>query len=86
MPFAVVHVMRPGTAATVRPISAPKSAVVSEPDRSAASTTTTTWASAAIRRLRATNAQRWMPKPGGISDTTAPADRTAAYKPRFEGG
>ncbi len=73
VPAASGQVMRPGTAATVRPSSAPRSAVVSDPERSVASTTTTTFASAAISRLRATNAQRWTPMPGGISDTTAPS-------------
>ncbi len=60
--------------------------MVSEPERSVASTTTTTCASAAINRLRATNAQRWMPKPGGSSDTTAPAARTAECSWRLEAG
>ena len=59
---------------------------MSEPERSVASTTTTTRASAAISRLRAMKAQRWIPTPGGISDTTAPAARTAAWRWRLEAG
>ena len=64
MPTASAHVIRPGTAPTVRPSSAAKSAVVSEPERSAASTTTVTYDSAAMMRLRATKHQRIGPKPG----------------------
>ena len=34
-----------------------------------------------MSRLRATNAQRWTPKPGGISDTIAPFVRTCEVEP-----
>ena len=78
MPAAWRHVMRPGTAATVRPSSAAKSAVVSEPERSAASTITVTRESAAMIRLRATKHQRSGPKPGGSSETTQPRRTTSA--------
>ena len=58
MPAAKRDVTGPGTAPTGRPSWAAKSAVVSEPDRSVASTTTVSAASAAISRLRATKHQR----------------------------
>ena len=48
----------PGTAPTARPSSAAKSAVVSEPERSVAWTTTVAAPSAAMIRLRATKHQR----------------------------
>ena len=45
---------------------------MSEPERVAASTTIVSVESAAMMRLRAGKHQRWPPKPGGISETTAP--------------
>ena len=66
------EVTGPGTAATGRPSCAAKSAVVSEPERSAASTTTVSAASPAMIRLRATKFQRKAANPGGSSDTTHP--------------
>ena len=68
----------PGTARTGRPNCVAKSAVVSEPDRSAASTTTVSAASAAIRRLRATKHQRNAVNPGGSSETTQPRSTSRA--------
>ena len=71
----------PGTAATVRPRSAARSAVMSDPERSVASTTIV---SVDERGDDAgcgpTKHQRWPPKPGGISDTTAPC----AIRPRVQ--
>ena len=68
----------PGTAPTVRPSSAAKSAVVSEPERSVACTTTVAAPSAAMIRLRATKHQRCVSAPGGSSEITAPRSATAA--------
>ena len=72
-------VTSPGTAPTARPSSAAKSAVVSEPERSVAWTTTVAALSAAMMRLRATKHQRWASAPGGISEITAPRLATAAW-------
>ena len=72
----------PGTAPTGRPSCAAKSAVVSEPERSVASTTTVAAASPAMIRLRATKHQRYGVKPGGSSETTAPrSDELAVQAP-----
>ena len=56
-----------------RPRSAAISAVMSEPDRSCASTTTVAAASPAMIRFRAGNAHFMIPDPGGSSDTTQPS-------------
>jgi hypothetical protein len=76
----------PGTAPTSRPRSAANSAVMSEPERSAASTTTVMCASAAISRLRAGNAQRCGPRPGGSSETTQPSSAIRACSARLLDG
>ena len=76
----------PGTAATTRPRSLARSAVISDPDRVAASTTIVTVASAAMIRLRAGKHQRWPVNPGGISDTTAPASISRACRLRIRAG
>ena len=86
MPAENRDVIGPGTASTGRPTCAAKSAVVSEPDRSAASTTTVSAASAAMIRLRATKHQRCASAPGGISETTAPRAATAACSSRPRAG
>jgi hypothetical protein len=86
VPAAVRLVTRPGTAATVRPRSAAKSAVVSEPDRSAASTMTVTSASAATSRLRATKHQRNAREPGGSSETMQPRSVMSRCSARLLGG
>ena len=76
----------PGTAATVRPRSVARSAVMSEPERVAASTTTVSVERAAMMRLRAGKHQRWPPKPGGISETTAPCSIRRACRWRMRAG
>ena len=76
----------PGTAPTVRPHSIAISAVISDPDRSAASTTTVTPAIAAINRLRAGNIQRNVGEPGGSSEITAPFERIRPCRPRAHRG
>jgi hypothetical protein len=53
--------------------SAAISAVMSEPERSCASTTTVAAASPAMIRFRAGNAHFMIPDPGGSSDTTQPS-------------
>ena len=63
------------------PISVAISAVISDPDRSAASTTTVIPPSAAISRLRAGNIQRKVGEPGGSSETTRPASRIRSIEP-----
>ena len=78
MPAEKRDVIGPGTASTGRPSCAAKSAVVSEPDRSAASTTTVSAASAAMIRLRATKHQRNAANPGGSSETTHPRSTSRA--------
>ena len=60
--------------------------MISDPDRVAASTTTVIVESAAMMRLRAGKHQRWPVKPGGISDTTAPASISRACSPRIRAG
>ena len=75
MPEERHEVTGPGTAPTCRPASSAISAVISEPERSAASTTTVIPASAAITRFRAGNIQRKVGAPGGSSDSTRPSAR-----------
>ena len=76
----------PGTAPTGRPSCCAKSAVVSEPERSVASTTTVSAARPAISRLRATKHQRYAVKPGGSSETTQPRSTSCAWRRRREDG
>ena len=63
----------PGTAPTGRPQSTAISAVINEPERSAASTTIVISARAAISLLRAGNIQRKVPLSGGSSLSTRPS-------------
>ncbi len=72
MPWAMLAVIRPGTAATVRPRSRANSAVIRLPLGSAASTTTVMRASPAMIRFRAGKLQRCAPVPGGSSESTSP--------------
>ncbi len=85
-PAASGAVTRPGTAPTSRPRSSAKAAVISEPDRTPASTTTTTSARPAISRLRAGKVQRRARIPGGNSETTAPrGDDAVVQRPPRRG-
>ena len=59
---------------------------MSDPERVAASTTMVRVESAAMMRLRAGKHQRWPPKPGGISDTTAPCSIRRACRWRMRAG
>ena len=72
MPAAILAVIRPGTAPTALPRSRANSAVMSDPDGSAASTSTTMSASPAMIRLRAGKLHLNGRLPGGISETIAP--------------
>ena len=81
VPLEKREVTGPGTAPTGRPSWAAKSAVVSEPERSVASTTTVAAASPAMIRLRATKHQRYGVKPGGSSETTRAALHELAVQP-----
>ena len=60
--------------------------MIRDPDFVAASTTIVIVESAAMMRLRAGKHQRWAVKPGGISDTTAPAAISRAWSPRIRAG
>ena len=75
MPRATRLVTRPGTAPTSRPSLAACSAVISEPEGCAASTTTVIVPSAAMIRLRFGKQPGPGTVPGGISETTAPDAR-----------
>ena len=76
----------PGTAPTSRPMSAAISAVMSEPERRAASTTIVMCASAAMIRLRAGKHHRWATKPGGSSLTTHPRPPMSSCRRALLGG
>lgn len=76
----------PGTAITSRPASAASRAVMSEPDRGAASTTTVPSASPAMIRLREGKwrASGWLP--GGCSATSSASCATCSCRSAFSGG
>ena len=76
----------PGTAPTSRPMSAAISAVMSEPERRAASTTIVMCASAAMIRLRAGKHQRIATNPGGSSPTTQPRSAISRCRRALLGG
>ena len=65
----------PGTAKTSRPCSAARRAVISEPERFAASTMTTPSASPEISRLRRGKSRARGSQPSGISESAAPAGK-----------
>ena len=67
----------PGTAKTSRPCSAAMRAVMSDPERCAASTTTTPSATPEISRLRRGKSRARGPCPRGISEIAAPAPSNA---------
>ena len=77
--------MRPGTAPTSRLSSVAISAVISEPDRSRASTTTVIRLSAAMIRLRAGKVQRRAVVPGGSSAITTPLLNDLLVETRMTG-
>src|SRR5690625_6537380 len=72
-----MEVTGPGTAPNGLPNLAACRAVLSAPDRQAASTTTVAWARAAINLFRVKNRARVGAEPGGCSLITSPvsADR-----------
>ena len=70
----------PGTAKTSRPCSAAMRAVISEPDRCAASTTTTPIAAPEIRRLRRGKSRASGTCPIGISEIAPPPSSIAASR------
>ena len=76
----------PGTAPTGRWCSLAALAVVSDPERRLASTTTVARASRAMIRLRARNRDRYGAHPTGTSLTTAPAAATWSSMPAVCGG
>ena len=86
VPCATLEVTRPGTAATQRPRSFAKSAVIRLPLGSAASTTRMSRASPAMIRLRAGKLQRYGSVPGGSSDSTSPRSHTRWCSPRCRRG
>ena len=71
---------------TSRPASAARRAVISAPERIAASTTRVPSASPATMRLRAGNCQARATVPGGYSLTTAPASAIRWQSPRLRAG
>ena len=73
VPRESAEVISPGTASTSRPSSSARSAVISAPLRSRASTTTVACASPATMRLRAGKRQGAGSTPGAYSETTSPA-------------
>ena len=60
--------------------------MIKDPDFVAASTTIVIVESAAMMRLRAGKHHRCAVKPGGISDTTAPAAISRRWSPRIRAG
>ena len=76
----------PGTAKTSRPSSAAKRAVINEPLRSDASTTSTPTESPLIRRFRRGKFSGSGGVPGARSVTTAPASRSSRASPAFDRG
>ena len=72
MPAESADVISPGTASTSLPSSSAKSAVISAPLRSRASTTTVASHSPAMIRLRAGKRHGAGSTPGSYSETTSP--------------
>ncbi len=60
--------------------------MISEPERSAASTTTVIPDSAAMIRLRAGKVQRQAPLPGGSSERTRPSSPICRQSERWAAG
>ena len=85
-PAEAREVTGPGTAPRSRPRSAARSAVISEPERAAASTTTVIPASAAMIRLRAGKVQRQGAAPGGNSEMTRPCSQICRQSERCAAG
>ena len=82
VPALSALVISPGTASTSRPSSSAKSAVISAPDRSRASTTTVARASPAMIRFRAGKRQGAGSTPGSYSETTRPPSRRSNGRAR----
>ena len=78
VPAESAEVISPGTAKTSRPASSAKSAVISAPLRSRASTTIVASASPAMIRLRAGNRHGAGSTPGAYSETTRPCSAMRA--------
>ena len=85
-PLALKEPGKPGTANTSRPCSRAQEAVIKEPLRSDASTTTTPWVSPLITRLRRGKWCRPGAAPRGNSLTQAPLLRTATASSACRGG
>ena len=77
-PFESAETISPGTANTSRPSSSAKSAVISAPLRSRASTTTVADVRPAMMRFRAGNRHGAGSTPGGYSETIRPRSAMAA--------
>ncbi len=88
LPRARSHSAGPGTAATIRPRSSANSVVISDPDPSAASTTTVASHRPAMIRLRAGKLHRNGRWPGGSSDMSTPLTAmrswSAGVRPRVD--
>ena len=76
----------PGTANTSRPCSSASRAVISEPERFAASTMTTPSASPEIKRLRRGKSRARGSQPSGISVSATPADKISSSRSPCSGG
>ncbi|MNI63918.1 hypothetical protein D3C73_1193300 [compost metagenome] len=85
-PRLLGEVMGPGTANTSLPASNAASAVISEPLRESASTTSVPSVSPAIIRLRCGNSPGWLFVPGGYSLSTSPLCEISRSSTRFSGG
>ena len=76
----------PGTAKTSRPCSAAKRAVMSEPERRAASTTTIPSERPETSRLRRGKSRPRASQPNGISESAAPSSRICAMNAPWSAG
>ena len=81
MPSARGSIGEPGTANTSRPCSSAKRAVISEPERCAASTMTTPSDRPEMIRLRRGKSRARGSQPSGISEIAAPSARIASSRP-----
>src|SRR6266508_1356309 len=80
VPADRAEVISPGTASTSRPSSSAKSAVISAPLRSRASTTTVAAHRPAMMRFRAGKRHGAGSVPGGYSETTSPCARISSAR------
>ena len=85
-PAETAEVISPGTTITSRPSSSAKSAVISAPERSRASTTTVAAQRPAMIRFRAGNRQGAGSIPGSYSETISPRSTIRPARSRCAAG